>query len=527
LVEATRADGDNGHTIVPRSELVAAAAELLGLRPAAVDPIVAIAIEKHGLVRRAETDCGEAYQLPSTFRAERNLARAVVDFVRPVSVRQRPSRDQIAQAFPFQPNEQQLLAVERAFTNGLSLILGGPGTGKTATTRAIRMLFKGPTAGLAPTGVAAKRQEVATGYPSGTIHRGLRARPTAGGGFYFVHHAGNPLPLENGALVTDEIGMLDTFLAASLLTAVPHSCNVIGVGDIGQLASVGPGNVLSDLIDVGVPCTELTEIYRTGQGSPIPYIAREIMAGRVPELDATGDARFIETANTEAPSDLLGVVKGMTSGGIAAENIAVMTPTKGGPFGSDVLNQWLQRLWNPGGFDRGCVPNGAVFAGHGGEKQEEVLCIGDRVMQMRNDYELEIYNGDIMTVLDVDNRKKPTVYVRVDDGRELALSGAAALRNVRLAYASTVHKRQGDQVQHAVVALLRQHGRMLHRKLVNTAITRAQYSVTIVGERIALDMAANDYGLQPDKDGAGHAFERRTGLRELITAEFDERQRIA
>ena len=357
----------------------------------------------------------------------------------------------------------------------LMVLTGGPGTGKTTLTKGI--VYVASLAGLtvelaAPTGRAAKRLAEATASEARTIHRMLGYQGNA-----FSHDRDNPL--EADLVVIDEASMLDTPLAKHLLRALPDSTRLIFVGDVDQLPSVGPGRVLGDLIDSGeIPVVRLTEIFRQARKSLIVVNAHRVIHGELPVRGAQPEEADFFAAYREDPAAALAEVTGLVVSRIPARfgfaairDIQVLAPMRRGILGVENLNAELQKLLNPRGETR---------------KWARRLRQGDRVMQTSNNYDLEVFNGEIgsVTGFDSDERK-----VFVDfDGRVVGYP-APNLDELELAYAVTIHKSQGSEFPCVVIVLHAQHFVMLQRNLLYTAITRGKQLVIVVGTRQALATA--------------------------------------
>jgi exodeoxyribonuclease V alpha subunit len=382
---------------------------------------------------------------------------------------------------------EQREAVLAGVRERVLILTGGPGTGKTTIVNAITRILRrqGLTIVLcAPTGRAAKRMSEATGREAKTIHRLLEFSPPEMG---FARNEENPLDAD--VLVVDEVSMIDTVLAYNLLKAVPVRCRVIFVGDVDQLPSVGPGNVLRDMIGSGaIPVVALTEIFRQAARSLIVVNAHRVNRGELPtaapeEEAVPADFYFVERND---PEDVLGTVRSVVAERIparfgldAVDDVQVLCPMNRGILGTANLNLELQALLNPG--DAGIVRGTRAFR------------IGDKVMQLRNNYDLDVFNGDIGRVVAVDPEER-TVGVAFADRREerVVAYEYADLDELVLAYACSIHKSQGSEYPAVVIPLHTQHYVMLQRNLLYTAITRGRRLVVIVGTRKALAIAVKN-----------------------------------
>ena len=373
-------------------------------------------------------------------------------------------------------------AVGQALTSKVMVITGGPGVGKTTIVKSILQIVaaKGVKISLAaPTGRAAKRLSESTGLVAKTIHRLLEFDPKNGG---FKH--GPDYPLECDLLVVDEVSMVDVPLMASLLKAAPNDAAVIFVGDVDQLPSVGPGQVLADFIASGVmPVTRLTEIFRQAAESRIIVNAHRINQGQMPEWvtskDAKTDFYFVQA---DEPEDALAKIIEVVQHRIPkrfgldpVKDVQVLCPMNRGGVGARSLNVELQRVLNPGDHGQPAV-----------ERFGSTYRVGDKVMQIVNDYDKDVFNGDIgfVTALDLD-ANEITMYF---DGRPVVYQ-FGELDEVMLAYSVTIHKSQGSEYPAVVIPVMTQHYNMLERNLLYTGVTRGKSLVVIVGQKKAVAIA--------------------------------------
>ena len=370
-------------------------------------------------------------------------------------------------------------AITQAARSKALVVTGGPGVGKTTIVRGILEIFAGRglrCALCAPTGRAAKRLTETTGREAKTIHRLLEFDPALGG---FKRDAANPLDLD--LLVVDEASMVDVALAYQLLRAVPRRACVVLVGDVDQLPSVGPGAVLADVIaSRAVPVVRLTEIFRQAGQSWIVRAAHAIRRGEVPESAAPGegDFYFVEAAE---PAKVVERIVTMVRERIpqrfgldSLRDVQVLTPMNRSELGAHALNARLQEVLNP--------PAGGPEVERFGWR----FRAGDKVLQTRNNYAKEVFNGDVGRVASVDEREREVV---VDfDGKAVAYD-YGELDEIALAYALTIHKAQGSEYPAVVVPVHTQHALMLRRNLLYTGLTRGKRLVVLVGTRKALEMA--------------------------------------
>src|ERR1700737_1714752 len=375
--------------------------------------------------------------------------------------------------------ESQVAAIRLAPISKVLVMTGGPGVGKTTIVKAILRILAAKSTNLllcAPTGRAAKRMTEATGFEAKTIHRLLEVDPK-GGSF----KRGDVNPLDCDLLVVDETSMVDIMLMQALMKAVPDKAALLIVGDIDQLPSVGPGQVLADVISSdAVPVVRLTEVFRQAAQSRIITSAHRINQGFIPDLTAPGadsDFYFVPAGGPQtAVPRIIELVKTRIPKRFGLDpirDIQVLCPMNRGGIGARSLNIELQAALNPAG-ERKVERFGWVFAP------------GDKVMQIENDYDKEVYNGDIGYVGDVDVEESE---LTVDfDGREV-IYGFTELDELVLAYATTIHKSQGSEYPAVVIPLTTQHYVMLQRNLVYTGVTRGKRLVVLVGQRKALAIA--------------------------------------
>lgn len=378
--------------------------------------------------------------------------------------------------------EKQIEAVRTAAESKVMVLTGGPGTGKTTILLGVLKMFSAVGAGIllaAPTGRAAKRMGEATGREAKTIHRMLEYNVRKGG---FQKNEDSPLDCD--LLIVDEASMIDTLLMHHLLKALPRKSSLLLVGDVNQLPSVGAGNVLRDIIDSGIaPVVRLEEIFRQARESAIIVNAHRINGGLLPDPgppgDQTQDFYFIEQGEPEKALELvITLVRDRIPkrfGFDPMNDIQVLTPMHKGTVGAASLNAALQDALNPGGAE--ILRAGLRFR------------VNDRVMQTVNDYEREVYNGDIGRIASIDE-EAGEVAVAFDD-REIRYD-FSDLDELILAYAVSVHKSQGSEYPAVVLPVLTQHYVLLQRNLLYTGVTRGKKLVVIVGTRRALAIAVRN-----------------------------------
>ena len=529
---------DQGHVFAPREHLVEAAVKILGVEPEQVEAQVEVLRrEERVVVERTSRGAGEqggggvekrrarsgraeseeravgeqivnrksiipkghdvvnpteAVYLPPFYYAEVGVARRVKELLTSQESRLAAFRGvDWEKAFGWLATtqqagitlaERQRQAVQMALTHKVSILTGGPGTGKTSSVKAVLSLLrgKGNQALLAaPTGRAAKRLAESTGQEAKTIHRLLEVSPSEG--FKFQRNQDNPL--EADLIILDECSMVDLILMNNLLKAIHPATHLLLVGDADQLPSVGAGNVLRDMITSGVvPTTRLEVIFRQAADSTIITNAHRINRGDIPIFPQDKrDFYFFGKEEPEAAADLVVDIVARRipeKFGIASQDIQVLSPMHRGATGARALNEKLQTRLNPLRYDRPEYRSGS-----------RVFRIGDRVLQLRNNYDHDVFNGDIgqITKIDLEDGE-----IRVEfEGRPVNYD-FSDLDELTLAYAMSVHKSQGSEYPVVVVPILTQHYMLLQRNLLYTAITRAKQMVVLVGTRKAIAMAVKN-----------------------------------
>nr|WP_318684706.1 ATP-dependent RecD-like DNA helicase [uncultured Acetatifactor sp.] len=465
---------EEGHCFALRNQLIDAAVKLLE-----VDfPELEITLDE--MLRTSDVIMDEeAIYLPPFYFSETGCARRLLRLLtaqRAVALDTDEVMRQIESEAQISYDEVQKQAIRKAVDSKIMILTGGPGTGKTTTTLGIISAYQRAGCRIAlaaPTGRAAKRMSEAAGMEAKTIHRLLEFKPAEG------YQRNEEKPLEADVLILDECSMIDIILMYNLLKAVPDHMTLILVGDTDQLPSVGAGNVLKDMIASGsIPVVRLTRIFRQAQNSRIILNAHRINEGKMPDLRGGRDSDFFFAAKdtNEEAAELL--VKYCTVNlpryyhVNAVRDIQVLTPMQRGICGAANLNQVLQEAVNPG---RICLKRG------GTEYRER-----DKVMQIRNDYDKEVFNGDIgfITKVDLEERELTVNF----DGREV-IYDATQLDELTLAYATTIHKAQGSEYPIVVMPFTMSHYAMLQRNLLYTGVTRAKKVFVLIGEKKALSYA--------------------------------------
>ena len=465
---------DEGHLFLPEEELASAAAELLGVDPGRVPEALA-ALRESGDVVVEGRDCYPR----RLHRAERGVARALERLLTspgPPLAKEAGEADAEEEA---SLGEDQRWALEQVGAGKVLVVTGGPGTGKTTITRQIvgRLEASGLRVALcSPTGRAAKRLTEATGREARTIHRLLEFAPREGG-----FRRDDNLPLEAEAVIVDESSMIDINLMNALLRAVPDAARLVLVGDADQLPSVGPGNLLGDVIDSGVvPVARLRHIYRQAGDNLIVGNAHRINGGQWPRIDNRADSGFYfveEDDPARAAERLVDLVARRLPQGRDLDpmrQVQVLTPMYRGETGALQLNRQLQERLNPGRKAHAI-----------GDRE---LREGDRVMQVRNNYDKGVFNGDLGRIGRLETGEESFAEVVFDDGGVQRYE-LAELDQLSMAYAISIHRSQGSEFPAVVLPLTTQHYPMLQRNLLYTAVTRARELFVLIGSQRALRRA--------------------------------------
>ena len=492
---------DGGHCALPVAELIKLAGELLGVEATLIRSALLDVLETGEVVQDILGDKACIF-LAGLHAAERMIAERLLR--RTKGTPPWPEID-LARALPWvqqktgkalSPSQNE--AVRRVLGAKLAVITGGPGVGKTSTLDTILRILRAKGIQVllaAPTGRAAKRMTEQTGLEAKTIHRLLEIDPKHGG---FSRNEENPLACD--LLVIDETSMVDVPLMNALTKAVPEHAALLLVGDVDQLPSVGPGQVLADVIASGaIPVARLTEVFRQAAESRIVVNAHRINAGKLPELAGRGadsDFHLIEIEEPEAAAaTLIEVVTRRIPNRFGLDpvrDVQVLTPMQRGVLGARNLNHELQAVLNPN-------PSTSV------ERFGWRFSPGDRVMESQNDYDREVFNGDLGTVARIDEDEGAVI---VDfEGREV-IYPYGELDTLVPAYATTIHKSQGSEYPAVVIPLAMQHWTMLARNLLYTGVTRGKRLVVLLAQRKALGIAVRGGNMRP----------RWTKLREWLKA---------
>ena len=487
LLYALRHNANNGHTCLPRAKLLDSTAKFLRVEPAGIEAGLDELLSTEDL--RTRTYQGVEYiYLPDLLSAEEDIAARLGQLstfpTEPPKTLETDIRVlEMTQGFEYAPLQKE--AIRLALSSRVMVLTGGPGTGKTTTVNAILSLYEAlddRVALCAPTGRAAKRLSELTNHSASTIHRLLEVDYTTGS-VRFIHNEKNLLKYD--VIILDEMSMVDVKLFQALLAAARYHCRIIMVGDADQLPSVGPGNILGEILRANVvPTVRLTDIFRQAQQSLIVQNAHRIVEGQMPQKGGpTDDFFMIESTGLACQKlvcDLVSTRLPKAYGFDPVKDIQVLCPTKVGPTGSVELNRRLQEILNPPMRSKPQI---------GTEKNAKILRLGDKVMQIKNDYDITYerdgaeagvgaYNGDlgIITAVDPDAR---AVTVMMDD-RKYVYS-ADQLAELEPAYAVTVHKSQGSEFPAVILPVADVPARLCYRNLLYTGVTRARKLCVLTG----------------------------------------------
>ncbi|WP_027724674.1 SF1B family DNA helicase RecD2 [Tuberibacillus calidus] len=515
---------NDGHVFMPYDETVKGTEKLLSSQEETIDP-QAIKhemeiLEEEGKLVIEEEDV----YLPSLYFAEKGLVTSVKKLSEQTEFAGGFSESEFFEALGaleerigIQYADSQREAIRTALSSPIMVLTGGPGTGKTTVIKGIVEIFAEinglslnpkdygngtpfPIALAAPTGRAAKRMSESTGLPASTIHRLLGWR---GSGGQFEHDEEEPLSVR--LLIIDEMSMVDIWLANHLLKSLALPTQVIIVGDEDQLPSVGPGQVLNDLINSGViPTVKLTDIYRQAEGSSIVELAHAIKNGHLPDDfdQPKEDRRFFYCQQAQIIDVVCQVCENAIKKGYTARDIQVLAPIYKGNAGIDALNEALQNLFNPESEDKRSLKFG-----------DRVFRAGDKVLQLINNPDANVFNGDIGEIVAIfwakETKENEDMLVVSFDGIEVSYL-RRDLNQITLAYCCSIHKSQGSEFPIVVLPVVRGYHRMLRRNLIYTAITRSKSYLIMCGEGAALRYAID----QTDVD------RRHSRLKEKLEQRF-------
>ncbi|MEK7334083.1 MAG: ATP-dependent RecD-like DNA helicase, partial [Candidatus Binatota bacterium] len=493
LLHVLKKFSDEGHCFIPLALVKSNASALLGFElEAAESAIEKLAVEGEIVLEEAGEEGATKVYPQELYHAERRVASAIRSLLStPSGFRDKGIKGSTLQLFnpsTFSLEKEQREAILQALQHKVLIITGGPGTGKTTLLVSLLALFRAADVSFAlaaPTGRAAKRMGEMAGEEAKTIHRLLEYNPRQRG-----FQRGEHRPIEADVVIIDEASMVDLPLLDHLLKAVePHS-HLILLGDVDQLPSVGPGSVLRDLIDSGaVPVVVLRRIFRQSQESLIVVNAHRILRGESLLFGDEREKRDFVFVPRENEAEILETVKTLVKKRSGDKEIQVLSPVHRGSLGTVYLNRELQKLLNPGGESI--------------ERGETLFRLGDKVMQLRNNYDKAVFNGDLGRIVRIDREAGE---LQVDfDGRPVSYT-MEELDELSLAYAISIHKSQGSEYAAVVIPLHTSHYLMLHRSILYTAVTRGKEQVVLVGSRRALAMAIRNVRVE----------RRFTGLKERL-----------
>lgn len=490
---------EEGHTCYKESELVKKCAEVLEVPEENIRQSIDLAELQGGIIKQNMEALEEPIIWPrQLFFCESGIAKEILRLHQEKcairSIQEENALNWVEQKLQIQLAPNQKEAVKSAFQEKVMIITGGPGTGKSTITKAILTIAEKLTSKIllaAPTGKAAKRMTEITHKKAFTIHSLLE--------FDFINKGfkrGKENPLECELLIIDEASMIDTQLMYSLLKAVPSNCRLLIIGDVDQLPSVGPGNVLKDLIySDRIKTVGLTEIFRQAKGSKIITNAHKINQGEFPDMSshAYSDFFFIDCQDPEAIKDtIVRHVKEIVPQKKRfdpIEDIQVLAPMKKGIIGIENLNSALQNALNPAQLD-------VIIAGR-------VFRVQDKVMQIQNNYQKHVYNGDVGIIVEIDKENQMVV---VEFDRKPVEYEFSEMDEIVLAYAVSIHKYQGSECPCVIIPVHTTHFKLLHRNLLYTGITRGKKLVILVGTKKAVAIAVKN----------NEILNRQTMLKDLI-----------
>ena len=473
-----------GHTCVPEELLLRETTRLLVIDSQPVQEAFASLLARDML--RTEEVGGLRLIYPEyLYRAETGTARrllALRDQAKPIT---RVNADKVIADWEREAGivlaDAQKEAIHASLRHGVFVLTGGPGTGKTTVVKGIiNVLEKAGCRILlaAPTGRAARRLADSSGHPALTVHRLLEYQPNTGG-FNFGKDDSEPLDAE--AVIIDEASMLDISLTYNLLKAIPGGCRLIFVGDVDQLPSVGAGSVLKDIIRSDkMPVVRLENVFRQAEVSPIVRNAHRINHGQMPEFAAGSDFELVEFANEQSAAEYVARTYAQMSAASDWRRVQVLSPMHKNPCGVQNLNKMLQQYINPpASFKPEVTIPGSV------------LRVGDKVMQIRNNYDKDVFNGDIGRIVRIEGKNVVVAYPERPEGDTVTYA-QGEVEELQLAYAMSVHKSQGSEYPCVILLMVPSHYIMLQRNLLYTAVTRAKEKVLIVGTKAAIYTAVEN-----------------------------------
>jgi exodeoxyribonuclease V alpha subunit len=510
---------DDGHCFLPQETLIADAAQILSVDSTLIQPALDALITEDGVMRERLTTQSthdpeddtpvDAVYLPPFYRAEVSLAKGLLRLLGAPSdrlasfqtVNWESALGWLSEKTGATLAPEQVEAVQLALTRKVAILTGGPGCGKSFTVRSIVALARAKKAKIilaAPTGRAAKRLEELAGMEASTLHRLLQLRPGGDAAFDRDH------PLDADLVVVDEASMLDVLLANTLVKAIAPGAHLLLVGDVDQLPSVGAGEALRDALESdAIPTVRLTHIFRQAQQSGVVTNAHRINAGQMPHtkelpdffLFAEEDAELVAELTVEIVANRIPKRFGLD----ARREVQVLCPMHRGAAGAGVLNERLQEALTP-------AREGLPERRYGGR----VYRVGDKVTQLRNNYDKQVFNGSVGVVTSV-SLEEQQVRVRMDEGEEVAYA-FDELDELTHAYAISIHRSQGSEYPCVVIPLTTTAWQMLQRNLLYTAVTRAKRLVVLVGSRRALWKAVQTVGAGRRYTALAQRLQRETPI---------------
>lgn len=476
---------DDGHCGLPTPALLASCQKLLEIDASIIDQALLLELEK-GTVTKDTVKSVECIFLTGLYLAEKGIAERLQALTQNPLPWPEINADKaihwVEEKHNITLSESQKQALKQTLLSKVIIITGGPGVGKTTLLRSLLKIIKAKNMNIvlgAPTGRAAKRLSEATGLEAKTVHRLLEMNPMAGG---FSRNDQKPLVAE--MVVIDEVSMLDVPLFYALLKAIPPHAALLLVGDADQLPSVGPGQVLADLIaSKKLPCIHLTEVFRQAATSNIISVAHTINRGILPKLQGYGSSSDFFFIESNEPEEALNLIIDLTTRRLPQKlslsplnDIQILCPMARGLVGSRTLNMELQKALNP--------PNENSIQKFGWE-----FSVNDKVMQIQNNYQKEVFNGDVGIIKHIDKEEGEVIITF--DGRDVTYD-IHEMDEVVLSYATTIHKSQGSEYPVVIIPLMTQHYTMLQKNLVYTAITRGKNLVILVGQKKAVAIAVKN-----------------------------------